>query len=49
MSTVIFAGASGLRGGLSAAVITLLIVGAGTLALRQGGWTERFSGALRRR
>ena len=49
MSTMIFGGASGLQGGLSAAVITLLIVGAGSLALRQGGWAERFNTVLRRR
>ena len=36
-------------GGLSAAVITLLIAGAGSLALRQGGWAERFNAVLRRR
>lgn len=49
MNEAIFAGASDLQGGFSAAVITLLIVGAGTLALRQGGWAARFSATFLRR
>ncbi len=49
MGRMVFSGASGLKGGLAAAVITLLIVSAGMLAIRKGGWVQRFGAAFRRR
>ena len=49
MGAMIFDGTSGLASGLAAAVISLLLVAAGTLAARQAGWGERFNAVFRRR
>ena len=46
---MIFDGTSGLASGLAAAVISFLLVAAGTLAARQAGWGERFNAVFRRR
>jgi uncharacterized membrane protein len=49
MGAMIFDGASGFASGLAAALISVLLVAGGALAVRGAGWAERFSAVFRRR
>jgi hypothetical protein len=43
MGAMIFDGVSGFASGLAAAVVSVLLVAAGALAVREAGWLERFA------
>lgn len=49
MGSMIFDGASGPASGLAAAIVSILLVAAGALALREAGWIDRLATVLRRR
>ncbi len=49
MGAMIFNGGSGFASGLAAAIVSVLLIGAGALAVRQGGWAGRFTAIFRRR
>lgn len=49
MGAMIFDGASGFASGLAAAVVSVLLVAAGALAIREAGWADRFHTVFRRR
>lgn len=49
MGAMIFDGASGLASGLAAAVVGVLFVAAGALAVRESGWATLVRAAFRRR
>lgn len=49
MGMMVFDGASDLASGLAAGVISLLLVAAGALVIREAGWVQRFNAVFRRR
>lgn len=49
MGAMIFDGAPGLASGLAAGAVSVLLVAAGALAVREAGWAGRFSAVFRRR
>jgi uncharacterized membrane protein len=49
LGSMIFGGTSGLGGVVAAAVISLLFVAAGSLAMREAGWIDRLAAVFRRR
>jgi uncharacterized membrane protein len=49
MGAMIFDGASGLASGLAAAIVSVLLVAAGGLAVREAGWLDRLPAVFRRR
>jgi len=49
MGRMIFDGGSGIASSITVSVVSLLLVAAGALALREGGWAGRFGTAFRRR
>lgn len=49
MGMILFGGASGLASGLAAAVVSILFVAAGALAIREAGLGQRFNALFRRR
>ncbi|MXN44185.1 DUF2306 domain-containing protein [Shinella kummerowiae] len=48
MGAIIFDGASGFVSGVAAALVCVLLVAAGALAIREAGWLERFETFRRR-
>ncbi|RFZ89650.1 DUF2306 domain-containing protein [Shinella sp. WSJ-2] len=49
MGMILFGGASGLASGLAAAVVSILFVAAGALAIHEAGLGQRFNALFRRR
>ena len=49
MGAMIFDGASGFASGLVAAVVSVLLIAAGALAVREAGWADRLHTVFRRR
>jgi hypothetical protein len=49
MGMILFDSASGLASGVAAAVVSILFVAAGALAIREAGWGQRFNAIFRRR
>lgn len=49
MGSMIFDGTSAFTSGLAVAVVSVLLVGAAALAVREAGWASRFHAVLRRR
>ena len=49
MGAMIFDGTSGFASGLAAAFVSVLIIAAGALAVREAGWAQRFNAVFRRR